>query len=173
MFCSMVRNTHYETNRSVLFTFAWLFDQGGKTKVTDFDIHVSVEEEIAELEVSVDDLMGVHIVAGADDLDEEKTCFRLGIPFAATKHIHHTAVVAELKSHVHVFVIFKTFLEANDIGVLERAVEFDLCIKLDGCERDVNFATTRQTLVLLFLLLSEDLATHLTAWRPPRASRTS
>lgn len=160
-------------NRSVLFTFAWLFNQRSKTKVPHFDIHVSVEEEVAELEVSVDDLMGVHIVAGADDLDEEKTCFRLGIPLAAAEHVHHAAVVTELKGHVHIFIVFKALLKTDNIGMLKRAVELDLCVELDEGQRDVNFATTGRTLVLLFLLLSEDLATHLTAWRPPRASRTS
>jgi hypothetical protein len=122
----------------------------------------------------MDDLVHVHIVAGADDLDEEKTCFGFGISFAATEHIHHATIVAELEGHVHVLVVFKTLFESDNVGVLKGAVELDLCVELRRLVSAMgNFTNEWRTLVLLFLLLSEDLATHLTAWRPPRASSTS
>lgn len=119
-----------EANRPVdsLFTLAWLFDQCGQAKVAHFDVHVPVEKEIAELEVSVDDLVGVHIVASPDDLDEEKTCFGFGVSFSTTEHVHHAACFAEFEGHVHVFVVFEAFFESDNVGMLECAVEFDFCV---------------------------------------------
>jgi hypothetical protein len=47
-------------------------DKHTKTKVPDFDVHVHVKEKVAKLEVAVDNLVGVHVVAGADKLNHEK-----------------------------------------------------------------------------------------------------
>lgn len=111
-----------------LFALAWFFNKGSQTKIPNLDIHVAIEEQISELEIAMDDLVGVHIVAGANDLDEEKTCFGLGVSFSAAEHVHHAPILAKLERHVDVVIVFKTFLKTNDIGMLEGAMELDFCV---------------------------------------------
>jgi hypothetical protein len=54
------------TNR--FLPLAGALNKRGQTKVADFDVHVRVKEKVAKLEVTVDDLVGVHVVAGANEL---------------------------------------------------------------------------------------------------------
>ena len=43
---------------------------GGETKITDLDLHLVVEEEVAQLQISVDDAMTVEVLdSGADLVD--------------------------------------------------------------------------------------------------------
>ena len=59
-----------------------------EAKVANLDVHVPVEEQIAELEVAMDDLVCVHVVAGTDELDQEKAGLWLGEAATAAKHVH-------------------------------------------------------------------------------------
>ena len=43
-----------------------------QAKVANLDVHVPLEEQIPELEATVEDLVGVNVVAGADELDHEE-----------------------------------------------------------------------------------------------------
>jgi hypothetical protein len=55
------------------------------------DVHVPVEEQIPELEVAVDDLVGVHVVAGTDELDHEEPGLWFGEAATAAEHVHEGA----------------------------------------------------------------------------------
>ena len=47
-----------------------------------------------------------------------------------TKHVHKRPIMAELESHVNIFVIFKAVLESDDVGVAESTVDLDFGIEL-------------------------------------------
>jgi hypothetical protein len=102
-----------------LFALAWAFDQCCEAKVADFDVHVSVEEEITELEVAVNDLVCVHVVTGADELNHKEAGLALCEATTTTEHVHKGTGCTELKSHVDVFLVFEAFLEGHDIRVLK------------------------------------------------------
>ena len=121
----------------------------------------------------MNDLVGVHVVAGPNDLDQKEACLGLCKTAAAAEHVHEGAIVTELEGHVNVVVVFKTFVEADDIGMCQRAMDLDLGIQLVKCERDKLERSGRQTLVFAFLVLRDVLVTTLQAWRVPRTSLTS
>ena len=52
------------------FALSVELELSGKTEVSDFDLHAVVQEEVAQLEVSVDDAVGVEILDCGADLVE-------------------------------------------------------------------------------------------------------
>ena len=113
-----------------LLAFSWGFDEGGETEVAYFDVHISVEEDVAKLEVAMNDLVVVHILACANELDHEEASFRFCEAPSTTEHVHEGAIVAELEGHVHVLFVLKAVFEVNDVGVFEGLVDFDFGIEL-------------------------------------------
>lgn len=98
--------------------FAGALDKRGQAKVPDFDVHLRVKEKIAKLEVAVDDLVGVHVVAGTNKLNHEKSGLWLCEDATAVEHVHERAAGTKLKGHVHVLFILETIYETNDVGVV-------------------------------------------------------
>lgn len=80
----------------------------------------------------MNDLMGVHVVAGTNDLHQEETCFGFCEAAATTEHVHEGTAVAELEGHVDVVVILKTFVKADYVGVGQRTVDLDFRVELVG-----------------------------------------
>lgn len=67
---------------------AGALDKCGQTKVANFDVHVRVKEKVAKLEVTVDDLVGVHIVAGTNELNHKKAGLWLSEDATTVEHAH-------------------------------------------------------------------------------------
>ena len=101
----------------------------GGTKETEH-LEEALHKDVAEFEVTVDDLVGVHIVTSTDELYHEETGLGLGEPSSAAEHVHERAVVAELEGHVDVIGVLEAFLELDDVGMGEGLVDFDLGVKL-------------------------------------------
>jgi hypothetical protein len=74
-----------------LLPLARTFDKSSQTKVADFSVHVRMKEKVAELEVTVDDLVGVHIVASTNELNHEELSLWLCKDATVVKHIHERA----------------------------------------------------------------------------------
>lgn len=81
--------------------------------------------------------------------------------------------MAESKSHVDVVVILKTVVEPDNVGMCQRAMDFDLGIELLHISKPDIASYEQQTLVLAFFVLSEVFVTTLQARRVPRISLTS
>jgi len=73
----------------------------------------------------------VHVVTRADELDHEEAGFWFSESATAAQHVHERARGTELECHVDVVGVFEAFLEVDNIGMLERAVDFDFCVKLE------------------------------------------
>ena len=74
--------------------------------------------------------MSVHVVARADELDEEYAGLGLRDASARPKHVHERTVGTELERHVHVRLIFETVGESNDVRVLQGLVDLDFRVEL-------------------------------------------
>lgn len=97
---------------------AGALDKGRQTKIPDFDIHVRIKEKIPKLEVAVDNLVSVHVVAGTNKLNHEKSGLCLCENTTMVKHVRERATGTKLKSHVDVHFLLETINEANDVGVI-------------------------------------------------------
>lgn len=157
-------------------------DQRREPEIADLNVHVRVEEKVAELQVTVDDLVFVHVVAGADELDHEEAGFWLAEFASRAEHVGEGAHGAEAEGHVDVGFVFEDVMKFDDVGVLEGAVDLDLGVKLEGQKHQDGVGgigvpecswmkdRKRQTLVLAFLVLSESFVTTLHANRLARTS---
>src|SRR4051812_266566 len=68
--------------------------QRGKTEVTNLDVHVVVQEEVAGLEVSMDDVALVQVFDGAACLDHKPSNFRHGEVFTLLDGVGKGTVLA-------------------------------------------------------------------------------
>ena len=60
---------------------------GGESEVAHLDLHVGVEEDVAELEVAVDDAVAVHVLDCGDELQHEVARLLGGEPLALLDHL--------------------------------------------------------------------------------------
>ena len=113
-----------------LLPLAGVLNESRKPKVANLDVHICIQEEVTKFQIPGDDLVGVHVVACADELDHEKASFGLGKSATAAQHVHERSRGAEFKRHVDIVIVFEALLEVDDVGVLERAMDFNFCVKL-------------------------------------------
>ena len=100
------------------FSLTRALNKGCQTKVPNFDIHVRIKEKIAKFEVAVDDLVGVHVVAGTNKLNYEKPSLWLCEYMTMVEHVHESVTRTKLKGHVHILLILEMVCEANDVGMV-------------------------------------------------------
>ena len=74
-----------------ILPLAGALDKVRQTKVANFNFHVRAKEKIPKLEVAVNDLVGVHPVAGINMLNREKSGFWLCENKMAVEHVHERA----------------------------------------------------------------------------------
>jgi hypothetical protein len=113
-----------------LLTFTRALNQGCQPKVSHFDVHVGIEEEVAKFQVTVNDLVCVHVVTCAKKLNHEETSFWFCEAASAAEHVHKGTIVAELKGHVNVRIVLETVEEANDVRMTQSPMNLDLSIEL-------------------------------------------
>ena len=70
---------------------------GGQTKVSDLDVEVLVQEEIAQLEVAMDDVDAVHVSDGVQELLYVVLDLRLRESLPPLDHFVHGLVLAQLE----------------------------------------------------------------------------
>lgn len=64
---------------SSLLAFTGKLDERSQAEISDSEVHVVVEHEVAELEIAMNDRIAVHVVARSDELSEVVTRFGFGI----------------------------------------------------------------------------------------------
>lgn len=114
-----------------LLPLSRVLNERGQAKVPNLDIHIGIEEQISKLQVAMDNLVGVHIVARSYELHHEKAGFRFGKPPSTPQHVHQRAALAQLERHIDVIVVLKTFLESHNIGMVKGSVDLYFRIQLD------------------------------------------
>lgn len=148
-----------------LLPFSRVLDQRSKTEIRNLDVHIGIKKQVAEFQVSMDDLMRVHVVACSNQLNHEEADLRFGKTTTTTEHIHEGTGWAEFERHVHVLSILETVVESHDVGVFERAMDFDFCPKLfeeNSTDCTTKTEADRTDLGLGFLGLERGLCDNFT-----------
>lgn len=113
-----------------LLPFSGILDQRSKAEIRDLDVHIGIKKQIPEFQISMDDLVRVHVLACSNELNHEEADLRFRETASSSEHVHEGTRWAEFEGHVHVFSILETVVETNDVGMLEGAVDLDFCPKL-------------------------------------------
>ena len=74
-----------------LLPFPRIFYQRGKSEIADLDVHVCIQEQITQFKIAMNDLVGMHVVTCAYELNHEESGFWLGETTSATKKVHQRA----------------------------------------------------------------------------------
>jgi hypothetical protein len=77
--------------------------------------------------------MGMHVLAGTDELYHEEPCLWFRKDTTTMEHAHKRAVRAELQSHIDTLFFLKAVDKTNDVGMIQRFVDLYLCVELNPC----------------------------------------
>ena len=106
--------------------------EGSEAKVADLDVHMLVEEDVPHLQISVDDVLVMHVFDGAAGLDEIRAHLWLREVPSPPDHVHHGPVVAETKDDVGALGKREGAVELDDVGVMHLRVNLEFCLELFG-----------------------------------------
>lgn len=101
------------------------FKLGCETKITNLDLHLVVKEEVTKLEISMDDAMTVQVLHSSADLVDVALDLEFVQALTASEQLIQRLVLAQLKEDVHILSVFKEVLEADDVVLVERAMNLD------------------------------------------------
>ena len=111
------------TNGTLALTIEFKF--GCETEITNLDLHLVVKEEVTKLEISMDDAMTVQVLHSSADLVDVALDLEFVQALTASEQLIQRLVLAQLKEDVHILSVFKEVLEADDVVLVERAVNLD------------------------------------------------
>ena len=111
-------------NGSLALTIELKF--GSQTEVTNLYFHFVVQEQVSELEVSVDNAMSVQVLHGRTDLSDVTLNFKLMETLASAKEFVETLILTQLKQDVNILGVLEEVLESDDVVVVQAAVDFNL-----------------------------------------------
>ena len=142
-------------------------DLGSQAEVAHFEAHSVRKEQVAQLEVSVDDLARVDVLDGVDELRDVVSGLNLMQALASLDKIREGLVGADVEHDVDVLFVFEVAVEADDVLVVERAMDFDLTGELLArlCPGEVRLGHHLESPGQLLVLLTLDWlnAAHLVA----------
>lgn len=98
---------------------------GGKTEIADLDLHLVVKEEIAQLEISMNDAVTVEVLDGGADLVYVALNFKLVEALASAEQLVEGLVLTQLEQDVDVLGVFEEVFETDDVVLVKGAVNFD------------------------------------------------
>jgi len=103
---------------------------GSETKITYLDLHLVVEEEITQLEISMDNSMGVQVLNGITDLNDVALNLQLVKSSSSPQKFVQSLTLAEFKDDVDIVSILEEMLEAHNVGMMEGSVDLNLTHQL-------------------------------------------
>jgi len=119
------RNVVGRTANSSLF-LAIEVQFGCQSDVAQLYLHLVVQKQVSEFEITMDDPMRVQVLERLDDLHSVTLYFQLVQTLPAFEQFVHGLVLAKLQQNVNVLGIFEEMLELTNMEVLDAAVDLDL-----------------------------------------------
>ena len=128
-----------------LLPLSVIVDLGGQTKVSNLAIHVVIKEDVAQLEITVNDLVLVEVEDTKENLLHEVPCLRFCDRLSPLVQLHQAPtdrrIMSEqyylsrifvlplstnLQNDVYVMVVFKVGVKFHKVGVGNTLVQSDL-----------------------------------------------
>lgn len=112
------------------FALALKVELGRQAEVSELDLHACREEEVAELEVAVEDAVAVQMLDPSENLQSITLDLDLSEALASFEHFIESLIRAELQQYVNVFGILEKVLKPNNVWVLQRPMDPNLTHQL-------------------------------------------
>jgi hypothetical protein len=113
-----------------LFAFSFIVDLGSEAEVSNLKLHPLGEEQVSELEISVDDLVLVNVFHTLDELLDVVASFELVKTLASSHQVTKGLIVADVEHNVDVVFVFEVAVEANNVFVTQGAMDLDFTSQL-------------------------------------------
>ena len=97
-------------------------EAGCKSEVRELDAHVFVEENIGDLEVTVENSVLVQIGECLDDLLDVVPDLEFGETLTLAEHFEEAAVLAHIQYHVEVGLVLERAVQFQHAGVVQARV---------------------------------------------------
>ena len=110
--CEVVRRS-----TDCLLALTFVIYLSSEAKVTDFKLHTLGKEEVAQLEVTVNDLALVDIFHTFNELLDVVASFELVEALTTTNQIRKRLVVADIEHNINVVFVFEVAIKAYDVLV--------------------------------------------------------
>ena len=104
-------------NRALPLTIK--LELGSETEIADLDLHLVVKEEVAQLQISVDDAMTVEVLDSGADLVDVALDFELMEALTPAQELVQRLILAELEEDVDILCVLEEVLKANDVVLME------------------------------------------------------
>lgn len=106
-------------------------EERSQTKVANLGVHVLVEEDVAHLEIAVDNALGVHVLDGTGNLDRVEADLWLRESLSSLDHVHQGAVGAQLQDQVGAALKGEGAVELDDVLVAHLGVDLQFGLELE------------------------------------------
>ena len=116
-----------------LLALSLVVNLGSEAEISNLKLHALSQKEVAELKVPVDDFALVDVLHTFYELLDVVSGFELVEALASADQVRERLVVADVEHDVDVVLVFEVAIEAHDVLVGERAVDFDLTRQLLPC----------------------------------------
>jgi hypothetical protein len=113
-----------------VLTIGGTVDFGRKAQISDFNFHVFGEEQIAQFQVTVDDALAVHVLAGVRNLQHVVLRFLFREAHPAFDELVHGVIGAQFKNEVVRFHVLKPPVKFDNVLVIKVFVDFNFCLEL-------------------------------------------
>lgn len=109
-----------------LFPLALKVNSGRQTEIANLELHVVVQKQVAQLQVSVNDFVVVQVLAREHYLPHEVARLGLRDRFAPLVHFHEGAAAAQLQYDVHVLIVLEKGVKLDNVLMMDGPVNGDL-----------------------------------------------
>ena len=144
-------------------------EQVTQAKVDDLDIARLADEDVLDLQISVDDAVAMTVVEGAGDLTRELARGLLLQSAMGDDVVEHLATVDILEEHVPMMAGANDVAQTADVGVVEQGDDSGLSLGADLLGMIVAFPFA-VTAAIVHGLAGDDLDGHLDGGRDVRAA---
>ena len=118
--------------------FVAIVDAGGQSQITDLDVQLLVEKQIAQFEIPVNDILVVQVLDCIQQMSHVVCGFGFRQSFATFEQFIQTLIVTQLQQDVTILLVFKEMFEFAHVRMLQRAMDFDLGLQLVEEEEEKN-----------------------------------
>ena len=103
---------------------------GGQSEISNLERHVVSKEQVSQLEVAMDNLLGVDVLDGLHQLVDVVAGLDLVKLLAALNQVCQGLIRADVQHDVDILLVLEVAIEADDVLVIKRPVNLNLTRQL-------------------------------------------